>query len=414
MNNKIFTTRKLLFLCIIALFSGCEDDIFKDKAILFDVTAKVTYPGTYNQSIAEGVKVRLINLENSLESTEISNENGEVTFTNVKKGSYRISFSKKISAATAKSLGDKIVTDDDITNGRLVNLNASVEDLTLLDKDDLGSINLRASLPGDCLIKEVFYTGTKTPNGKSYYSDHFVEIFNNTANPIWADSIYVATLYGPNGSVDNSPSTLASDEQNVYLEFVWMIPGNGHSHRIMPGESLLIAEDGMNHKVDPNGNPNSLDLSMADFETFLKRDIQKDIDVAEVPNMTEIFASRQGTHDFIFHSSGPAVVIFKIKDISTLEKVPYPYDNEGQTLLKLPVKNIMDAFEALAHATSGKYKRVPKSIDAGFIYCNGIFNGESCRRVTEDVVEGRRILQDTNNSSDDFEVIPFPTPKSFE
>lgn len=170
----------------------------------------------------------------------------------------------------------------------------------------------------------------------------------------------------------------------------------------------------MNHRDDPNGNPNSIDLSMANFETFMKRDIQKDIDISEVPNMTEIFASRQGTHDFIFHSSGPAVVIFKIKDIKSLEVVPYPFDNTGQTLLKLPVKNILDAFEALANATSGKYKRIPKNIDAGFQYCNGIFNGRSCRRITDDVVNGRRILRDTNNSSDDFEVITFPTPKSFE
>ncbi len=414
MNSKILTIKGFLFICLLALFSGCEDDMFNEKAILFDVTATVNYPKNYNVSSADGVRVKLINLENGLSSTATSDGTGKVTFTNVIKGTYRLSFSKKISASLASTLGDTIVTPEDITNGRLVNLNASLEGKTLTNEDDLGSINLRSSLPGDILIKEVFYTGTRTPNNKAYYSDQFIEIFNNTSSIIYADSIYVATLYGSNGaSVETNPSTLIEDK-NVYLEYVWMIPGNGHSHPVQPGKSLLIAEDGMNHKDDPNGNPNSINLSMADFETFVKRDIQKDIDVEAVPNMTEIFASRQGTFDFIMHSYGPAVVLFKIKDVSTLEVVPYPNDENGYTLLKLPVGYILDAFEALAHATSGNYKRIPKNLDAGFVFCKGIYDGESCRRVTEDIVDGRRILQDTNNSSDDFEVISFPTPKSFE
>jgi len=413
MNTRILTIKGVFFICLLALFSSCEEDIFSEKAILFDVIATVDYPSNYNISSAEEVKVKLINLENGLSSTAMSDVNGKVTFTSVIKGNYRLSFSKKLSASLAATLGDTIVTNDDIANGRLVNLNASIEGLSLTNEKDLGAINLRSSLPGDILIKEVFYTGTRTPNGKSYYSDHFVEIFNNTSSIVYADSIYVAALYGTNGSSDASSPSILIEDENVYLEFVWMIPGNGHSHPIQPGQSLLIAEDGMNHAT-PDNNPNSIDLSMADFETFLKRDIQKDVDVAEVPNMTEIFASRQGTHDFIFHSYGPAVAIFKIKDISTLESVPYPFNTEGQMLLKLPVRHVLDAFEALAFSTSGKYKRIPKNLDAGFIFCNGIFNGESCRRLTEDFVDGRRILQDTNNSSDDFEVISFPTPKVFE
>ena len=134
--------------------------MFNEKAILFDVTATVNYPKNYNVSSADGVRVKLINLENGLSSTATSDGTGKVTFTNVIKGTYRLSFSKKISASLASTLGDTIVTPEDITNGRLVNLNASLEGKTLTNEDDLGSINLRSSLPGDIIIKEVFYTGT--------------------------------------------------------------------------------------------------------------------------------------------------------------------------------------------------------------------------------------------------------------
>lgn len=244
MKNTISKIKGLVLICFLAFLSSCEDDMFNEKAILFNVTAKVNYPQNYTISSAEGVKVRLINLENSLESVEMSDVNGMVTFTNVKKGTYRISFGKKITALLAHSLNDTIVTDDDITSGRLLNLNASKEEITLTSVADLGTINLRPSLPGDILIKEVFYSGTRTPNGKSYYSDHFIEIFNNTSSIIYTDSIYVATLYGGNGSVDNGPSILSGDEKNVYLDFVWMISGNGYAHPVMPGQSLLIARMG--------------------------------------------------------------------------------------------------------------------------------------------------------------------------
>ena len=79
-------------------------------------------------------------------------------------------------------------------------------------------------------------------------------------------------------------------------------------------------------------------------------------------------------------------------------------------IMKIPTSWVEDAFESLAFSNSGEYKRIPPSLDAGFIYCNGQFNGESCRRKVDEVINGRLIFQDTNNSGEDFEVIPFPTP----
>lgn len=406
---------KLIYIAFaLLLMISCEDSIYENEAELFSVEVQVNYPTHYSVDKAGDVNVRLINLENGLCVTKQSLEDGKVYFENVKKGGYRLSFGKKIPSQEAAEFGENIITQEDINNGRLVNLNVTMEDLFLFEDVDLGKVNLKSSLPGDYLIKEVYYTGSTTPNDRAYYADHFVEIYNNTDKVLFADSLCIATVYGANGATESSPTEFSVDPDHVYLTYVWMVPGTGKQHPIMPGESIVIAQDAINHRDDSNGNPNSIDLSNASWETFLLRDIQRDIDVVEVPNMIEIFANRPGTHDWILHSYGPAIVLFKSNELDNLEVIPEPNNTQGYTLMKIKSSDVLDGFESLAYSYSGGYKRLPESIDAGFTYCNGIFNLESCRRKVEDNVNGRIILQDTNNSCEDFEVISFPTPYTFE
>ena len=70
---------------------GCKDDVFEHDASLFSVTVQVLFPEHYNVDPAQGVTVRLVNLDNRLYSTQVANEQGYVTFANVVRGKYRIS-----------------------------------------------------------------------------------------------------------------------------------------------------------------------------------------------------------------------------------------------------------------------------------------------------------------------------------
>lgn len=411
--------RNVVLFCITIMaglfLPSCENDYFSNDAKLYTVTLSVHYPSNYLVASADSVTVKLINQTNSLSVEGISDKDGNVTFSNVVRGTYRISANTKIPALRARNLGDTIVSDEDIADGKRVNLNATMQDVFIDKNNDLGTLSLKSSMPGSLLIKEVFYTGTRTASGKAYYSDQFVELYNNTDQIIYTDSLYIANVYGANGNSDTDPSVFQSVTDSVVLEFVFMIPGTGKSHPLLPGKSLIIAEDGMNHNEDPNGNPGrSIDLSGADWETYLYRpENQKDVDFLEVPNLTEIFDNRYGTFDWILHSRGPGIVIFKATDLSKAQILPEPYNNLGYQVMMIPNKWVLDAFEALAYSYSGRYKRVPKELDAGFIYCHDIFDGESCRRKVEDIIDGRVILQDFNNTSEDFEVISFPTPRVF-
>lgn len=410
-------TPKHIFVLTFLLYAlvGCKQDIFNIDAELFTTEIQVLYPEDYTKDAVYGINVRLINQSNNIESEAVTDTTGKVIFTNIAKGTYRISANMKISSQEAFNLGDKMVSPEDIASGKNVNLNASVDDVYIDDNGLFSSLRLKSSIPGSLLIKEVFYTGTRTPNGKAYYSDHFVELFNNTDEVIFADSICIANVYGPNGNTDGSPTEFGYLQDSVVLEFCWMVPGRGKSVLIQPGESFIIAQDGMNHSQDDNGNSNSIDLSIANYETFLERpEAQNDVDFLEVPNMIEIFANRFGTHDWILHSYGASIVVFKPDDFSNARIIPEPFDDDGRQLMIIPNAWVYDAFEGLAYWNSGEYKRIPFGLDAGFVYCNGIFNGQSCRRFVEDEINGRIVLQDFNNSREDFEIIDFPTPLIYE
>jgi hypothetical protein len=74
---------------------------------------------------------------------------------------------------------------------------------------------------------------------------------------------------------------------------------------------------------------------------------------------------------------------------------------------------VIDAFEALQNGTSGSFKRVPASLDGGFQFASGTYTSQSARRKVAATIGVRRVLQDSNNSTNDFTIITPPTPRSF-
>jgi hypothetical protein len=257
------------------------------------------------------------------------------------------------------------------------------------------------------IIKQVYYTGSKTPAAGTYFSDQFIEIYNNSADTVYTDSLFIGDVYGNSGQINASsqPTPFASIQDSVYLSNVWMIPGSGKQHPLAPGKSIIIAQDGINHKTDPNGNANSpVDLSTANWETYNERPDNRDADAPGVPNLTRVYFT--GGFDWLLTVFGPAVVIFTAKDsVNDLISAPVP----GSTIAarkRLHVSKIIDGFEALMNASSSTYKRIPTSVDAGFVYASGTYTSETSRRkiVNSQMFGARRFFFDTNNSTEDFEV----------
>ncbi|MNQ80536.1 hypothetical protein D3C85_955210 [compost metagenome] len=191
---------------------------------------------------------------------------------------------------------------------------------------------------------------------------------------------------------------------------MWRIPGTGRQHPLAAGASIVIAQDGVNHK-EATLNPNSpVDLSNADWETYNERPDNRDADAPNVPNLEKLYFT--GGFDWLLTVFGPGMVIFRTDDFSKLEKVAIPNSTLPERI-KIPNSLVIDAFEALKDANSASYKRVPVALDAGFVYASDTYTAESFRRKVSNTVGGRIVLQDTNNSGNDFVKLATPTPKKF-
>lgn len=83
--------------------------------------------------------------------------------------------------------------------------------------------------------------------------------------------------------------------------------------------------------------------------------------------------------------------------------------NGSQQYARMPVGDILDAVELIPTANDLNMKRVPGILDSGAGTVGGIYLGKSiCRKVIDKRADGTPIYQDTNNSTDDFEVKDSP------
>lgn len=387
----------LALLIIAASFTACDDD--DDVAKTAEATITVNYPESYSDEFAEGAVVEMKNMDTKDVYTVETDEDGLAFFEEILAGNYNITATKTLSAEESEALTG--IAEE-------LNLNATDNDVMIANNDIKEiSLTLAGSKVGDLVFKEIYYTGSEG----YYFSDQFYEIYNNSTEPISVDSLIIADIYGSAGNAGD-PTPFQDDDENVYARNAWMVPGDA-DHVLQPGESFIIAQDGINHYEDPNGSENSpVDLSDADYESYVERDDNKDTDAPEVPNLIQLHFT--GGFDWLTPVFGGSYVIFKVDDFSELELVTNPESSSSTEYVQIPVDLVIDGVDALVDEDAGDYKRLPASLDAGFIYCSGTYVGESIRRKISNTIDGRHILQDTNNSAEDFEVLTTPTPGSFE
>jgi hypothetical protein len=214
--------------------------------------------------------------------------------------------------------------------------------------------------------------------------------------------LLVADIDGPSGAINpgTRPTQFQSDAAHVYAGNVWRIPGAAGEHVLAPGESVVLAQDGTNHMPD-----SPLDLSDADWETYVERADMRDRDHPTVPNLTREHFT--GGVDWLVTVFGPALVVFRADDLGALERVTTPIGAR----VRVPVEAVLDGAEALMDADSGDFKRLPPAVDRGFVFAAGTYTGQSARRRAAATVRGRTVWQDTGDTAADFEVVDAPSPR---
>lgn len=386
----------------LSLLAACKKK--NEIPVVEKYTVQVTYPSSYLQTNAQGVTVTLTNATTNTTVTATTGTDGTASFSGMIEGSYQLFATVTLSAAAAAELNGTSAE---------ISLNASALNQQVTNGGSV-TLQLTGGKTGGLVFKQVYYTCSKTTSGTSYLQDQFYELYNNTSDTLYADSLCLADVQGNPGITATSVATgFQSDQSNVYVRNIWMVPGTGKTYPVAPGKSFLIAQTAINHKTDA-GNTNSIDLGtgIADMEVYVNSG--KDVDNPDVPNMLGVYTANQATY-WLTYVYGASMIIFRHPDPASLPGYTEPGTTATALYVQVPVDNVIDGVEFLGNVNYASLKRIPTVIDAGFNACSGTYNGEAMmRKVKGTSASGQVVLQDTNNSTQDFEVIKPPVPKAWK
>jgi hypothetical protein len=267
----------------------------------------------------------------------------------------------------------------------------------------------------DFIIEEIFFTGTLRASGTQYYGDQYVKIYNNTDKVLYADGI--ALLESKFLSVQQYDYVPDIREDTFSIHAIYVVPGSGTDHPVQPGESLVICDTGIDHRL---ANPNSINHSNAHFEWY---DVSSspstmDIDSETVPNLDKYYCYTLTI--WILHNRGfksYAIARMKADKETYLRDYFYTYKYVmhlpqgdypmSQQAYKIPNSWILDGVNCSV-APERLWNVLPPSIDAGWTHCGTMDHDKNRyfksirRKMLYLDSDGRRVLKDTNNSSEDF------------
>lgn len=203
----------------------------------------------------------------------------------------------------------------------------------------------------------------------------------------------------------------------INVQALYTIPGSGKEHPVQPGEYFLICDTGIDHRV---ANPNSFDLSHADFEWYdvSTKPSQTDIDSPTVPNLDKWYCytlSYWMLHNRGFKAYGIARI--PVDRDTYLKDYKYHYDYTLVTVAgtfpmsadayRLPNEWVVDVVNCSVQSDYAWNLTAP-ALDCGWTYCGSVdkdknrFFHSVRRKMLRLNEQGNPVLKDTNNSTEDF------------
>ena len=332
---------------------------------------------------------------------------GMVTVDELVPGIYDIITNWEMSGKEYKAL---LKNPENVDDKARVIVGASLMNQRIFKAEDL-VIDLSAAVVKGLMISKIYYSGTKDQMERNYGTDSYIEIFNNSDEPICIDGKYL----GLAESVSPAAYPANENPDSIYLRQICKFPGNGSEYPVQPGASIVIAaKSARDHRESAQ---NTVDLSHADFEV-------KVIEGSGNPDvpMLPIISNSTKIQYFNLLNGGPnAVVLFETdEDVLSWPEVYQRGKTSGEMFRRIHKSVVIDGVECLKKPAQTdpdvNTKRLQAEIDAGFITITAIngYNHESVDRKVSRYENGRYYLSDTNNTSADFVVCTDPTPQKYD
>lgn len=347
------------------------------------VSLEIPRPASYN--------VKFINYIDKYEVITTVNAGGDVVVDDLLPGIYSVS-----------------VTAEVIHNNFSYYYTGNLTNVSIIEGGRF-DVDIKTAKTGALILKEIYYAGSKNPSGGSYFRDQYYEIYNNSSELLYVDGLCFGNLLPLLASATTPTWDIENQEDYVFFDKVWQVPGDGDDYPLKPGESIIIAQMAANHQISTL-NPNCpVNLISAEFETF----INTTAIIADNPahNMKIAFWEGYRTPQWLVTVFGGAYAMFFPDDDTDFTKWTKQV-NSSTVAKEIPLDMIIDAVELVNDATKIQLKRIPAILDAGAIYCSGSYTGESVsRKIRETKDDGRIVYWDTNNTSEDFQLNEYPVPR---
>ncbi len=374
----------IIIITALLVLSSCMDPVASPDSMRLDFTITIVDTSIFTETLSgstlvDSAQVFINSLSYGVSYSALTDTLGQVVFSQVLPDVYNISVTKRLRAGQVEQVVG--APTERALNGQLQNIQVSGAQYDTV-------IYVSPVQLGDLLISEIYYNGSPKDPIPYYFHDQFLELYNNSSDTLYLDSILVADVdYGH------------IEEDVIYAIHAYMFPGSGSEYPLGPGEFAVIAQDAINHT---EANHSSIDLSAAHFEYFIKSP-PGDVDMVNVPNMIQIH-HKYGV-DFLYSVFNDALVIMKVAD-------PYALGYSEYDCLLLPKSSILDGVDYRDNLSEMDHKRLDPSIDAGLTGGFEAYRGKSVERFVDSYREGIPVLMDNNNSSIDFRVLNNPAPDS--
>ncbi len=374
---------------VLFLFASCDQ--FEEANSAREVQPLVTVVKANlnigNAPAPTSFNVKLVNYAENYTVTATMDASGRISVENIIPGIYTITISTEMSKG-----------------GFTYNYSGNAVNIDLVENNKEVNIEVGASKSGALVMKELFYCGSKTPTGGSYFRDQFYEIYNNSEEVQNVKGLCIAIL-NPLTATANLPVWPGEDAAKfVYASTIWQIPVD-KDYPLNPGESVIIAQMADDH-TKANLNPSSpVNLLSAEFETLVKTTSL----ISDNPaiNMYMAFWPSPTPQWLTTVFGGAFVIYFPSSPIDPNNYVS-PVGSTSKNY-KISIDEVVDAVELVGNANQVQLKRVPAVLDAGATTVGGTYISKSvARKIKTTLPDGRNIYYDTNNSSDDFEVMDLP------
>lgn len=302
-----------------------------------------------------------------------------------------------------------------LPNGNKIAVSAIKQNLVVDKNLSLILSSFEKNASDDFVIQEIFFAGSQYENGRSYSGDQYIVVFNNSDKVLYADGLAILeSRLLSTQKYDIVPNYISD---YFMTQCVYVVPGNGYEHPVEPGKSITICDVGIDHRQI---NPNSIDLSSADFEWY---DVSssaavQDIDSESVPNLYKWYCYTNTI--WLLHNRGfKAYAIARMQcDQSTFlsdYEREYSYvnvtsagafDMMGRCYV-VPNSWIIDAVQCGVESEH-PWNVIDNQLDRGFTHCGSTQNDATRyfksvrRKLLRIESDGRPVLKDSNDSSSDF------------